>query len=75
MFLKYEYQLTEDGVHMVFSRYGRVSKVDVNREGTTALVTFEQPHQAVAAQHVFDRMLVPWLPGAYWRVEFHGRVV
>ncbi len=70
--MKFEYQLTEDGVHMAFSRPGWVSKVELNREGTKALVTFEQPHQAIAAQHVFDRMLIAGMSGAYFRVEFQG---
>mmetsp|Transcript_35461 Transcript_35461/g.75593 ORF Transcript_35461/g.75593 Transcript_35461/m.75593 type:complete len:385 (+) Transcript_35461:145-1299(+) len=70
--LKFEYQLTEDDVRKVFSRYGGVSKVDVDREGTKATVAFEQPHQALAAQHDLDRKPLAGMSGAYLRVEFQA---
>lgn len=70
--LKFEYQLTEDDVRKVFSRYGGVSKVDVDREGTKATVTFDQPHQALAAQHDLDRKQLAGMSGAFLRVEFQA---
>merc|ERR1719384_225691 len=68
--LKFEYQLTEDDVRKVFSRYGGVSGVNVDREGTKATVTFDQPHQAVAAQHDLDKKQLAGMSGAYLKVEF-----
>mmetsp|Transcript_134389 Transcript_134389/g.335272 ORF Transcript_134389/g.335272 Transcript_134389/m.335272 type:complete len:381 (+) Transcript_134389:169-1311(+) len=68
--LKFEYQLTEDDVRKVFSRYGGVSGVNVDREGTKATVTFDQPHQAMAAQHDLDRKQLAGMSGAFLRVEY-----
>lgn len=71
--LKFEYQLTEDDVRKVFSRYGEVYHVTVDREGTTAVIQFEQPHQAMAAQHDLDRKQLAGMSGAFLRVEFAGQ--
>lgn len=68
--LKFEYQLTEDDVRKVFARYGEVTHVNVDREGTQAQIAFEHPHQAVAAQHDLDRKQLAGMSGAYLRVEF-----
>jgi len=68
--LKFEYQLTEDDVRKVFSRYGGVAGVNVDREGTKATVTFEQPHQAMAAQHDLDNKQLAGMSGAFLRVDF-----
>jgi len=67
--LKFEYQLTEDDVRKVFSRYGGVSSVTVDRDGTKATVTFEQAHQAMAAQHDLDKKQLAGMSGAFLRVE------
>lgn len=68
--LKFEYQLTEDDVRKVFSRYGEVCQVNVDREGTTAQVQFEHPHQAMAAQHDLDKKQLAGMAGAFLKVEF-----
>eukprot|EP00933_Yihiella_yeosuensis_P041565 TRINITY_DN35962_c0_g1_i1.p1 TRINITY_DN35962_c0_g1~~TRINITY_DN35962_c0_g1_i1.p1 ORF type:complete len:383 (+),score=89.33 TRINITY_DN35962_c0_g1_i1:94-1242(+) len=68
--LTFEYQLTEDDVRKVFSRYGGVTQVVVDREGTSAQVYFEQPHQAMAAQQDLDRKQLAGMQGAFLRVEF-----
>jgi len=68
--LKFEYQLTDDDVRKVFARYGEVTAVAVDREGTQAQIQFEHPHQAVAAQHDLDRKQLAGMSGAYLRVEF-----
>ncbi|CAE8678112.1 unnamed protein product [Polarella glacialis] len=62
--LKFDYQLTEDDVRKVFSRYGEVVHVNVDRDGTTSQVQFEQPHQAMAAQHDLDRKQLAGMHGA-----------
>lgn len=68
--LKFEYQLTEDDVRKVFTRYGEVFHVTVDREGTAATVQFTQPHHAIAAQHDLDRKQLAGMSGAYLRVDF-----
>lgn len=68
--MKFEYQLTEDDVRKVFARYGEVTHVTVDRDGTQAQIQFEHPHQAVAAQHDLDRKQLAGMSGAYLRVEF-----
>lgn len=68
--LTFEYQLTEDDVRKVFSRYGEVVHVSVDREGATAQVQFEHPHQAMAAQHDLDKKELAGMSGAFLRVEF-----
>eukprot|EP00439_Symbiodinium_sp_Y106_P036120 s3989_g4.t1 len=72
--LKFEYQLTEDDVRkaasQVFSRYGEVVTVKMDREGTTSQVQFAQPHQAMAAQHDLDKKQLQGMSGAFLTVEF-----
>jgi len=68
--LTFEYQLTEDDVRKVFSRYGDVYHVNVDKEGTTAQVQLGQYHQTVAAQHDLDKKQLAGMQGAYLRVEF-----
>merc|ERR1719183_2322172 len=68
--LKFEYQLTEDDVRKVFSRYGEVCHVTVDREGTSATVQFTQPHHTISAQHDLDRKQLAGMSGAYLRVDF-----
>lgn len=68
--LKFEYQLTEDDVRKVFSRYGDVVLVKMDREGTTSQVQFAQPHQAMAAHHDLDKKQLAGMSGAYLTVEF-----
>jgi len=71
--LKFEYQLTEDDVRKVFSRYGDVVQVHVDAEGTTAQVQLGQPHQAVAAKHDLDKKDLAGMSGAFLRVDFVGQ--
>lgn len=68
--MTFEYQLTEDDVRKVFSRYGDVVMVNVNGDGTQAQVQFEQSHQALAAQHDLDKKQLAGMSGAFLRVEF-----
>ncbi|CAK0839670.1 unnamed protein product [Prorocentrum cordatum] len=71
--LTFEYQLTEDDVRKVFSRYGDVVQVHVDAEGTTAQVQLGQPHQAVAAKHDLDKKDLAGMSGAFLRVDFVGQ--
>merc|ERR1719245_2806801 len=68
--LRFEYQLTEDDVRKVFSRYGDVQHVNVDKEGTTAQVQLGQPFQAVAAQQDLDKKQLAGMSGAFLRVDF-----
>merc|ERR1719210_956691 len=68
--LTFEYQLTEDDVRKVFSRYGEVFHVNVDKEGTVAQVQLGQWNQAVAAQHDLDKKQLAGMSGAFLRVEF-----
>lgn len=68
--LTFEYQLTEDDVRKVFSRYGEVYHVNVDKEGTTAQVQLGQMHQAVAAQNDLNTKPLAGMSGAKLRVEF-----
>lgn len=71
--LRFEYQLTEDDVRKVFSRYGDVVHVAVDAEGTTAQVQLGQPHQAFAAKHDLDKKELAGMSGAFLRVDFVGQ--
>lgn len=68
--LKFDYQMTEDDVRKVFSRYGDVSHVVMDREGTAATVQFSQADKAVAAQRDLDQKQLAGMSGAFLRVEF-----
>merc|ERR1740115_438042 len=68
--LKFEYQLTDDDVRKVFSRYGEVFHVTVDREGTSATVQFTQDHHAVSARHDLDKKQLAGMSGAYLLVDF-----
>merc|ERR1711972_596341 len=61
---------TEDDVRKVFSRYGEVTQVQVDREGTAATVMFGNYHHAVAAQRDLDRKQLAGMSDAHLRVEF-----
>jgi len=71
--LKFDYQLTEDDVKKVFARYGAVQTVSLDKDGTSAVVTLDQPHQALAAQHDLDNKQLSGMQGAFLRVEFLGQ--
>eukprot|EP00929_Paragymnodinium_shiwhaense_P029894 TRINITY_DN17046_c0_g1_i1.p2 TRINITY_DN17046_c0_g1~~TRINITY_DN17046_c0_g1_i1.p2 ORF type:complete len:389 (-),score=114.97 TRINITY_DN17046_c0_g1_i1:198-1364(-) len=72
--LKFDYQLTDDDVRKVFARYGEVTYVSVDREGTSAQVMLEMPHQAMAAQQDLDRKQLAGMSGAFLRVELTAPV-
>merc|ERR1719171_390970 len=67
--LKFEYQLTEDDVRKVFSRYGGVRTVLVDREGTSATVLFDSAAQSITAQRDLDGKQLAAMSGAFLRVD------
>merc|ERR1719221_2255585 len=63
--LSFEYQLTEDDVRKVFARYGDVTAVNVEKDGTNAQVEFALPQQAITAQGDLDRKQLAGMSGAF----------
>mmetsp|Transcript_13319 Transcript_13319/g.35721 ORF Transcript_13319/g.35721 Transcript_13319/m.35721 type:complete len:567 (+) Transcript_13319:218-1918(+) len=61
--MKVQYQLTDDDLHKVFSRYGTVSQIRVHEAGTTALIAFEQAQHAQAAMSDLDGKVLNGLDG------------
>lgn len=47
--MRFQYQLTQDDLHKVFSRYGSVSHIFVDEAGTSAQITFQDFQGAQAA--------------------------
>ena len=63
------YLITDD-VRKVFSRYGTIAAVAVDREGANARVLFGFPYEADDAQRALDGQPFTGLADAYLRVEF-----
>lgn len=61
--MKFQYQLTEDDLHKVFSRYGAVKHIYVDEVGTTAQITFEHVQQAQAAMNDLNGKVLNGLEG------------
>merc|ERR1719181_137547 len=49
--MKFQYQLTEDDLHKVFSRYGGVKTIRVDEAGAAAQITFANFNDAQAAMN------------------------
>lgn len=50
--MKFQYQLTEDDLHKVFSRYGSVKSIRVDEAGASAMIIFEHIPDAQAPRAV-----------------------
>lgn len=61
--MKFQYQLTEDDIHKVFRRYGRVVKVTVDEACSSAMVTFQSAQEAQAAITDLDGKVLNGLDG------------
>eukprot|EP00930_Biecheleria_cincta_P086349 TRINITY_DN75658_c0_g1_i1.p1 TRINITY_DN75658_c0_g1~~TRINITY_DN75658_c0_g1_i1.p1 ORF type:complete len:586 (+),score=101.17 TRINITY_DN75658_c0_g1_i1:196-1758(+) len=61
--MKFQYQLTEDDLHKVFSRYGSVQKIKVDEAGTSASITFQDMQQAQAAMTDLNGKVLNGLEG------------
>lgn len=61
--MKFQYQLTEDDLHKVFSRYGAVKEIRVEEVGTMAQITFENVHYAQAAMNDLNGKVLNGLEG------------
>eukprot|EP00747_Dinoflagellata_sp_TGD_P167785 gnl/TRDRNA2_/TRDRNA2_192891_c0_seq1.p1 gnl/TRDRNA2_/TRDRNA2_192891_c0~~gnl/TRDRNA2_/TRDRNA2_192891_c0_seq1.p1 ORF type:complete len:606 (-),score=142.19 gnl/TRDRNA2_/TRDRNA2_192891_c0_seq1:37-1665(-) len=71
--MKFQYQLTEDDLQKVFSRYGVVTKIELDTAGTSASIAFDSAGQAQAAmQDLHGKVLngldgtlrISWAPGS-----------
>lgn len=61
--MKFQYQLTEDDLHKVFSRYGSVQKIRVDEAGTSASIAFQDMQQAQAAMTDLNGKVLNGLEG------------
>lgn len=70
--LSFHYQLTDDDVLKVFSRYGPVASVDVRQGGNLAYIQFMSIHHAFQAIQDLDGKTLSGLKGGRLRVSFHN---
>lgn len=61
--MKFQYQLTEDDLHKVFSRYGSVKQIRVDEAGASAVISFQQFHDAQAAMNDLNGKVLNGLEG------------
>merc|ERR1719191_211690 len=61
--MKFQYQLTEDDLHKVFSRYGPVKTIKVDEVGSGAQITFHNYQDASAAMGDLDNKVLNGLDG------------
>merc|ERR1740123_442796 len=61
--MKFQYQLTEDDLQKVFSRYGPVKSIHVEEACTSAQITFQEFHHAQAAMTDLNGKVLNGLEG------------
>jgi len=61
--MKFQYQLTEDDLHKVFSRYGGVKTIRVDEVGAAAQITFVNYNDASAAMNDLNGKVLNGLEG------------
>lgn len=61
--MKFQFQLTEDDLHKVFSRYGAVKAIQVDEVGSGATITFHACGDAAAAMQDLDGKVLNGLDG------------
>mmetsp|Transcript_79533 Transcript_79533/g.170478 ORF Transcript_79533/g.170478 Transcript_79533/m.170478 type:complete len:561 (-) Transcript_79533:41-1723(-) len=61
--MKYQYQLTEDDLQKVFSRYGTVKEIKVDEAGTTAQIEFQDFQNAQTAMNDLNGKVLNGLDG------------
>jgi len=61
--MRFQYQLTQDDLHKVFSRYGIVGHIAVDEAGTTAQITFQEYASAQAAMTDLNGKVLNGLDG------------
>mmetsp|Transcript_28911 Transcript_28911/g.76928 ORF Transcript_28911/g.76928 Transcript_28911/m.76928 type:complete len:480 (+) Transcript_28911:189-1628(+) len=61
--MKFQYQLTEDDLHKVFSRYGTVKDIKVDEAGASSVITFHTFQDAQAAMTDLNGKVLNGLEG------------
>jgi hypothetical protein len=61
--MKFQYQLTEDDLQKVFTRYGTVKHITVDEAGASAVITFHTFQDAQAAMHDLNGKVLNGLDG------------
>merc|ERR1719382_377130 len=61
--MKFQYQLTEDDLHKVFSRYGTVKDIKVDEAGASSVITFHSFQDAQAAMTDLNGKVLNGLEG------------
>jgi hypothetical protein len=61
--MKFQYQLTEDDLHKVFSRYGTVKGIKVDEAGASSVITFHTFQDAQAAMTDLNGKVLNGLEG------------
>merc|ERR1719424_2312432 len=61
--MKFQYQLTEDDLHKVFSRYGGVKHIKVDNAGAAAQITFTNYNDAQSAMNDLNGKVLNGLEG------------
>eukprot|EP00418_Pyrodinium_bahamense_P072581 CAMPEP_0179088316 /NCGR_PEP_ID=MMETSP0796-20121207/40178_1 /TAXON_ID=73915 /ORGANISM="Pyrodinium bahamense, Strain pbaha01" /LENGTH=458 /DNA_ID=CAMNT_0020785845 /DNA_START=203 /DNA_END=1579 /DNA_ORIENTATION=- len=69
--MKFQYQLTEDDLHKVFSRYGAVRHIRVDEAGASAMITFHNFQDAQAAMNDLNGKVLNGLEGTL-RIQWMG---
>jgi len=69
--MKFQYQLTEDDLHKVFSRYGAVRGIRVDEAGASAVITFHNFQDAQAAMNDLNGKVLNGLEGTL-RIQWTG---
>lgn len=61
--MMHQYQLTDDDLQKVFSRYGSVTRIAVDEAGTSAQITFQEFHNAQSAMADLNGKVLNGLEG------------
>merc|ERR1719281_1095204 len=68
--VKFQYQLTEDDLHKVFSRYGGVKRIQVENAGGSAVITFRDYNEAAGAMQDLNGKVLNGLDGTL-KISWH----
>jgi len=61
--MKFQYQLTDDDLHKVFSRYGSVKQIHVDEAGAAAQIVFHNVNEAQSAMNDLNGKVLQGLDG------------
>jgi hypothetical protein len=72
--MRFQYQLTQDDLMKVFSRYGPVREINVDEAGTGAQITFDDTSYAQAAMQDLNGKILNGLEGTL-RIEWSSSAI